>query len=130
MPIAAARFEPGGVELAAHDIMRRTLLAQGAYLVASGLWPFVHLRSFVAVTGPKRDVWLVRTVGALALAIGVPLIHAALRDEPTRESELLADTSALAFAAVDVGYVAAGRIGPIYLCDAVVEAAFLAARRL
>lgn len=38
---------------------------QGIYYVASGLWPLLHMRSFEAVTGPKRDKWLVNTVGAL-----------------------------------------------------------------
>jgi hypothetical protein len=110
--------------------MRKSLLAQGGYLIATGLWPFVHLPSFVAITGPKRDIWLVRTVGALAVAIGIPLVRAALSKEPDRDADLLADTSAAAFAAIDVGYAAKGTIRPIYLLDAVVEQAFIGARRL
>ena len=48
---------------------RRLLLAEGVYFFLTGLWPVVHLPSFIAVTGPKRDLWLVRTVGLL---IGSP----------------------------------------------------------
>lgn len=99
----------------------RASFAQGVYYLVTGLWPFLHLRSFLAVTGPKRDIWLVRTVGALAAAIGIPLLRG--------ESRTLATTSALAFAAIDVGYVAAGRISPVYLSDAAAQAGFLAARR-
>jgi hypothetical protein len=96
----------------------RAAFAQGLYYVVTGLWPFFHLRSFLAVTGPKRDIWLVRTVGALAAAIGIPLLRG--------ESRTLATTSALAFGAVDAGYVAVGRISPVYLCDMAAQAGFLA----
>ena len=41
---------------------------QGAYYVASGLWPIFHRRSFEAVTGPKKDWWLVVTVGVSGTA--------------------------------------------------------------
>ena len=34
------------------------LIPQGAFYAVSGLWSIVHLRSFEAVTGPKRDDWL------------------------------------------------------------------------
>src|SRR4051794_2064938 len=52
---------------------RDPLRALSAYYFATGLWPIVHLRSFVALTGPKRDTWLVQTFGALVAATGVAL---------------------------------------------------------
>jgi hypothetical protein len=39
-------------------------IGQGAYFVATGVWPLVHIRWFEAVTGPKVDKWLVGTVAA------------------------------------------------------------------
>jgi hypothetical protein len=96
----------------------RAAFAQGVYYVVTGLWPFFHLRSFLALTGPKRDIWLVRTVGALAAAIGIPLLRG--------ESRTLAATSAVAFGVIDTGYVAVGRISPVYLLDAAAQAGFLA----
>lgn len=51
-------------------------------------------------------------------AIGVPLLRG--------ESRTLATTSAIAFGAIDAGYVAVSRISPIYLCDAAAQAGFLA----
>ena len=38
------------------------------------------MRSFEAVTGPKTDRWLVKTVGALALANGVAVAFGLRRD--------------------------------------------------
>ena len=40
-------------------------MAQGGYYVATGVLPFVSRRAFEALTGPKREWWLVQTVGAL-----------------------------------------------------------------
>jgi hypothetical protein len=48
-------------------------VAQGLYYRVTGVWPLVNLRTFEAITGPKRDKWLVRTVGILAAAIGTGL---------------------------------------------------------
>ena len=38
--------------------------AQAVYYILTGVWPLVHIRSFMAVTGPKTDLWLARTTGA------------------------------------------------------------------
>jgi hypothetical protein len=110
------------------NVRRRTLTAQGGYYVATGLSPFVSRRAFEAVTGPKREWWLVQMVGLLAAVIGAALLHAAARDEePPREATILAAGSAIAFAGIDVVYVARRRIAPTYLLDAAAELALLAA---
>jgi hypothetical protein len=97
------------------------------YYVLTGAWPLVHMESFEAVTGPKTDRWLVRTVGALALANGIALAVGARLPEPSVETQALALLSSAAFATVDVAYVGAGRIRPIYLADAVAEISFAVA---
>jgi hypothetical protein len=107
--------------------LRRTLAAQGAYYVGAGVAPFVSRRLFEAVTGPKREWWLVQMVGLLAVVIGGALLHAASHEEPAPEAVTLATGSAVAFAGIDVVYVARGRIAPTYLLDAVAEAGLLAA---
>ena len=101
------------------------LLAQGAYYAATGIWPLLHMRSFEAVTGPKREHWLVHTVGVLALGIGTGLATAALRRRVTPEIRLLAALAAAGFIAVEVPNVARRRISPVYALDAAVEAVFL-----
>jgi hypothetical protein len=99
--------------------MHRAVLAwQGLYFVATGLWGLVSLRSFMAVTGPKTDTWLVRTVSVLVVAIGSVLLLGARRRDPAREVDLLALGSGFGLAAVEVITVAKGRIRPVYLLDA------------
>jgi hypothetical protein len=101
-------------------------LAQGAYFTATGLWPLLHMRSFLAVTGPKTDLWLVKTVGALIAVAGGTIAVAALRDRVTPEVRMLAGGTAAALGAVDVVYTAQRRIPPIYLLDGAIEAAIVA----
>jgi hypothetical protein len=100
---------------------------QGAYYVATGVLPFVSRRAFEALTGPKREWWLVQTVGALVTVIGTVLLSGASRRRCPPELLALAGGSAAVLAAIDVVYVAKGRIAPTYLADAAIELALLAA---
>lgn len=109
------------------DPQRALALAQGLYFGATGVWPILHMRSFLAVTGPKTDLWLVKTVGALIGVVGASLVVGARRGRVGPETRALAVGSAAALGAVDVIYVAVGRIPPVYLLDAVVEAGIVAA---
>ncbi|WP_211194553.1 hypothetical protein [Pyxidicoccus fallax] len=104
----------------------RLSLLQGGFYVATGLWPIVHLRSFEAVTGPKLEGWLVKTVGALITVIGGTLMFAGRRRSVGPEVRLLGTGSAAAFTAVDLVYTAKRRISPVYLLDAVAESALIA----
>ncbi len=100
----------------------RLALAQGAFYLGTGVWPLVHLRSFEAVTGPKREGWLVKTVGVLISVVGAGLLSAGRRGRVTPELKLIATGSALGLAAIDVFYAGARRrISRVYLLDAVAE---------
>ena len=109
------------------------LTGQGAFYVLTGLWPIVHMRSFEAVTGPKVDRWLVKTVGALVVVVGSVLALAGARRRESREIEILAAGSAAAFTVIDTVYAGKGRISKVYLLDALAELglidALLGARR-
>src|SRR4051812_50127952 len=105
---------PAPVDL---DDARPVLVAQGAYYAATGLLPFVSRRAFEAVTGPKREWWLVQTVGALVTVIGGAMGSAAVRRRVTPEVLALASGGAGALAAIDIVYVARRRISPAYLLD-------------
>ncbi len=104
--------------------MRRLPWVQGVYFVLTGVWPLVSMRTFEAVTGPKVDRWLVKTVGVLVAVIGASLLADARR--PSRGSAVLGVGSAAALGGVDVVYSLRGRISKIYLADAVLEAMLVA----
>jgi hypothetical protein len=101
-------------------------LVQGAYYVATGVWPLLSPNTFQAVTGRKRELWLTKTVGALATVIGGVLTYAGARKRRPSEIALLAMSSAAAFATIDIVYVAKRRILPVYLVDAAAQIGLIA----
>jgi hypothetical protein len=93
------------------------------YLIASGVWPIVHRGSFERVTGKKREFWLVRTVGGLALVTGISLGLAVVRRSKCPESTTLALTSGAVFAIADIH--AARTQSRIYLGDLLLQSALV-----
>ncbi len=51
-------------------------LVQGIYFLVTGIWPLISMRTFLTITGPKTDLWLVKTVGLVLAVIGAVLISA------------------------------------------------------
>lgn len=107
------------------DAIVRLARLQSGYYTISGIWPLLSMRSFEAITGTKTDRWLVKTVGLLLTVVGVALGLASRRREVAPELALVAAGSAGALATIDTVYVARRRIRPVYLLDALVEAALL-----
>lgn len=102
-------------------------LIQGIYYFLTGLWALLDINSFMEVTGPKTDIWLVKMVSVLILVISIVLIYSGLRKSVTVEIILLATASALGFIIIDVYYATIDRISDIYLLDAIAEAILLIA---
>lgn len=96
-------------------------LLQGSYFLLTALWALVHIASFQKITGPKTDLWLVKTVAVILSVIGGTLLLATLRDQNVPEVMFLAVASALGLTTIDVIYVLKKVISPIYLADAVAE---------
>ena|SRR5215208_2521140 len=94
---------------------------QGIYFFITGIWPILSMGTFLKVTGPKTDLWLVKTVGVILAVIGAVLIVAQVNAEINTSIILLAIGSALGLAIVEFIYVAKRVISPIYLADAVAE---------
>jgi len=98
---------------------------QATYTLLTALWPLIDIETFMAVTGPKTDVWLVKTVGALLIPVALCL-YAHLRDNNVRLSALVLGMGvALAFICIDLFYALNDIILNIYLLDALVELIFV-----
>lgn len=106
---------------------KQVLFFQIGYYFVTGIWPLLHIESFIWITGPKQDLWLVRTVALLIIIISLSLLSGQLRKRPSIETFTLAFGTALSLIIIDVWYVVAGVISPIYLLDALVEAIIVAA---
>lgn len=92
----------------------RTKNIQAVYFIATGAWSIAHIGSFMAVTAPKTDVWLVHTVGLLSITIGACMLL-------ERRRLLLPVCASSSFALIDLLYVMEGVISPVYLADCVIQ---------
>ncbi|HEY0742010.1 MAG TPA: hypothetical protein VGD40_11140, partial [Chryseosolibacter sp.] len=89
---------------------------QSGYMLITAVWPIVHIESFMDVTGPKNDIWLVKTVGALL----IPMAFALFLQMFTKRNVtalILGGGSAIAFSAIDFYYALNDVISDIYLAD-------------
>jgi len=103
----------------------KVAIAQGVFYVATGVWPLVSPGTFQMVTGPKVDMWVVKTLGGMIAVVGGVLCAAGARGEVPREVRALGALSAASLAAADAVYVLKGRISRVYLLDAAVELALI-----
>jgi len=88
----------------------------------------LHMDSFLKVTGPKTDLWLVKIVSVLLVAIGLSFISSL-----TMEGNLplpvivLAVTSCIVLAGIDFYYACKEVISEIYMLDGIAELVLLIA---
>jgi hypothetical protein len=101
------------------------LISHSLYILRTGIWPLIDIESFMTVTGPKTDIWLVKTVGSLLIPVGLAMLSFVSR--PSDKSLfILAGGISVAFIAIDTFYALREVISDIYLLDAILEALFLA----
>jgi hypothetical protein len=91
-------------------------IAHGVYYLLTGLWPVFNASTFQKVTGPKTDIWLVKTAGILFANIGLLF----LLGQPG-QLKLFAISVAVCIAAFEAYYSLRKVISKIYLLDAAVE---------
>lgn len=102
------------------------LWVQGVYYLLTAVWPLVHIESFMMVTGPKRDIWLVKTVSILILSVAIALLYGACYPTDYRLIRLIAVSAALGLTVIDLWYTLQGVIKWVYLLDAVAEVLLIA----
>jgi hypothetical protein len=101
------------------------LILQTFYYLITSIWALVDIRSFMRITGPKTDLWLVKTVAVLLLAISFSFI-ASLKFRSYEVSVItLAVSCCLLLICIDCFYVWKGTISKVYLLDAVAELCLL-----
>jgi glycine/D-amino acid oxidase-like deaminating enzyme/nitrite reductase/ring-hydroxylating ferredoxin subunit len=104
-------------------VQRSPRVPQGAYYLATGLWPVLHLRSFEAVSGTHGDRRLVKTLGGLIAAVGAALL-AGRGTASARTTRVLGVASAVALGAGGVYVATRDRRHAAHLIDSAIEAGF------
>lgn len=105
---------------------RLLLITHSAYLLFGGGWPLLSLATFEAVTGPKEEDWLVRSVALLLVVAGIILLRQ--RTAPIERSAVeLALGTSLSLGAVAVISAAGGWVSPVYFADGTMHLLFAGA---
>ncbi len=102
------------------------LWAQGIYYMLTAIWPLVHMNSFMMVTGPKQDLWLVKTVSVLILSVALALLYGTCYNTDYILLRLIAVSAAFGLAVIDIWYYLREVIKWVYLLDAFAELVFIA----
>ena len=84
------------------------------------------MRRFLMVTGPKGDLWLVKTVGILIEVIGVVLFCSGFSGDVSLTILLLAACSSACLTAVAINCVSNEVISKVYLLDVAAELLLIA----
>src|SRR5690242_1249292 len=104
--MATSVYPPTTVPASRATATTGLLLMQGAYYLATGLWPLISVESFQWVTGEKTDHlvaaqpteadhWMVMTIGVLVAAIGLGLLIAGVRRKVSAEIVVIAVAAAV-----------------------------------
>jgi hypothetical protein len=99
------------------------LLLQGLYFILTGIWGLVDIESFMLVTGPKTDIWLVKTFSGLVLALGLSFVLNSFMSGNT-STLITAALCAISLTIADTYYSLNGIISKIYLADGALELIF------
>ena len=100
---------------------RFLLGVHATYYLLTGLWPILHIRSFMEVSGYKTDIWLVKTVGALILCIGLTQLRELFTRSYSAAVAFLSVVAATSLLVIDLYYGLSHVISRTYLVDAVIQ---------
>lgn len=92
----------------------------------TGIWPIIDDTTFQLVTGPKEDLWLVKTMGLLLVLVGIVLLTT-INNVVSLSTKSLIIAVALSLAIADFWYVSVGVLGLPYLLDGFVQLFFVIA---
>lgn len=100
---------------------------QGIYYAVAGIWPILHIDSFMMVTGPKTDILAGAHSVASAGGRGRSSLPGGVSTQRlTLEMIVLAVGAALALTAIELVYTWRGVISMVYLLNAAIETPLIA----
>jgi hypothetical protein len=106
-------------------LFRILLWIQTIYYFLTAAWGLIDTESFMRVTGPKTDVWLVKTVSVILFAVSFSFISYLFIKTNYWPAIILASSCCLFLACIDFYYAGRNIISDIYLLDGIVEIALL-----
>ncbi len=108
----------------AYKIYKALLWVQGIYSLITALWGLIDIDSFMAVTGHKADIWLVKTVSVILVAVSLSLIINIFYPAHPLPIITLGALNSLGLAFIDFYYALNNTIFKVYMLDGVAELIF------
>ncbi|WP_419870855.1 hypothetical protein [Chryseobacterium sp. CT-SW4] len=99
-------------------------LLQGIYYLITSVWPLIHLKSFLEVTGDKTDIWLVKTVAVLLLSYSFLFFYIAFCKRILPIHALIGSICSIGLAIIDLYYYLQGTLKWVYFLDFIIELCF------
>ena len=106
---------------------RTIIIAQSTYIMVTAVWPILDIETFMAITGRKTDLWLVKTVGALLIPVATCLSSYLFIGSDRRPALVLGTLTSISFIIIDFHYALNDIISDVYLVDGVIQLLFLLA---
>ena len=100
-------------------------LVQGIYTLLTALWALADIQTFMEVTGPKTDIWLVKTIAVLLLPIAFCFLWGCYFNTDRRLITIIGIMTSAGLAFIDFYYTYNGTIRKIYRADGYLEILFL-----
>lgn len=97
------------------------LWTQGGYTLLTALWGLLDIDCFMTVTGPKTDIWLVKTVSVLLVAIALSLLSGLIDNSFKLPIAILGLSTSVAMAFIDFYYTITDTISKVYAIDGIIE---------
>lgn len=101
------------------------LWTQGLYTLLTAAWAIIDIDSFMKLTGPKTDIWLVKTVAAVLVSIGLFFLTCIFVRSSVVPMAVLAITSSLGLICIDFYYSSKKIISSIYQADGILQIIFV-----
>ncbi len=105
-------------------ILTSLLFIQGIYTLITAIWPLIDIKSFMAVTGPKADIWLVKTVAVVLLPIAAFYLINIYRPGQILHLVLIGVINSIGLAIIDFYYSGKNIISRIYAVDGALQVLF------
>jgi hypothetical protein len=101
------------------------LWVQASYYLSTALVALLDIHFFMQITGPKTDIWLVKTVSVLLIPISLCLILNAVVKTNPLPVIAVGLSSSLVLAFIDFYYTANDTIKWVYAVDGILQLVFV-----
>jgi hypothetical protein len=105
-------------------LYRHLLWIQGIYILLTAVWPLIDMESFLKISGPKTDIWLVKTVAVLLIPIAILFISTIFFSSHPLPVLLVGIATSAGLASIELYYTANHTIKWVYAVDGILQICF------